>query len=482
MRLINIDKLQAGMQTGQDLYDEYNRLLLGRGATLKSSYVVRLKQMGLSALYVQEADTSDISVPEMIPPAVRARAIQNLANTFQAVTRSLDGMRQLSIDEAHEHVNSKRFLNSIRSTTSNQGFDQIIGDVNALVGQIMNKDVILGLNSIKIHDNYTFQHSIDVTLMGLLLAKKTGWDAERLTAFGIGCLLHDMGKIFIQNDILNKPGRLTDDEFEIMRSHPKLGFDLIRVIAPNLSSLAAHVAYQHHERQDGSGYPRGLKGNPTLGVNEPNTIHDFGAVAAVADIYDAMASNRPYRQGWPIDRVVHLIEELSGSHLNPSVVEIFTKTVAPFPIGTNIRILSGSYVGYEGVVADIEDRNLAHPLVRLLFDAQGNRIDAVQLDLGIEEDIQLESVRDGAPQIEPLGSSKRVSTMLHQAEADRPIHPMIIANKPICTSCGYENEHSARFCSECGSTLPIPGKCLSCDHVNKPSAKFCSECGHRLAG
>ena len=185
---------------------------------------------------------------------------------------------------------------------------------------------------------------------------------------------------------------------------------------------------------------------------------------------------------WIIDRVVHLIEELSGSHLNPSVVEIFTKTVAPFPIGTNIRILSGSYVGYEGVVADIEDRNLAHPLVRLLFDAQGNRIDAVQLDLGIEEDIQLESVREGAPQIEPLGSSKRVSTMLNQAEAERPIHPMIIANKPICTSCGYENEHSARFCSECGSTLPIPGKCLSCDHVNKPSAKFCSECGHRLAG
>lgn len=480
MRLINTNNLEEGMQIGQDLYDEYNRLLLGRGATLKGSYVTRLKQMGLPALYVQEADTSDISVPEMIPPAVRAKAIQNLSNTFQAISQSLEGMRQLSLDEAHQHVHSKRFIDTFKSTTSNQGIDQIVGDVDTLVDQIMNKDVILGLNSIKIHDNYTFQHSIDVTLMGLLLARKIGWEKERLTAFGIGCLLHDVGKIFIQSEILNKPDRLSEKEFEIMKSHPTLGYDLIRTIAPHLSNLISHVAYQHHERQDGSGYPRGIKGNKALDRNEPNTIHDFGAVAAVADIYDAMASDRPYRQGWPADRVVNLIKELSGSHLNPRVVEIFLQTVAPFPIGTNIRIQDGTYAGYEGVVADVEDKDLTHPIIRLLFDPQGNRIDAIQVDLREEEDIQLESVRDGAPQMEPLGSSLKMTTILHQAEADRPIQPIIQTNKPICPSCGYENQTTVKFCNECGTALPIPGKCKSCDHQNKPSAKFCSECGTGL--
>jgi len=480
MRLININNLKEGMQIGQDLYDEYNRLLLGRGAKLKSTYVTRLKEMGLPALYVQEPDTSDISVPEMIPPAARAKAIQNLTNTFQAVSKSLDGMRQLSLDEAQEHVHSKRFIDTFKSTTNNQGIDQIVGDVDTLVSQIMNKDVILGLNSIKIHDNYTFQHSIDVTLMGLLLARKIGWEKERLTAFGIGCLLHDMGKIFIQSEILNKPDRLSEKEFEIMKAHPTLGYDLIRTLAPHLSNLVAHVAYQHHERQDGSGYPRGIKGNNALDRNAPNTIHDFGAVAAVADIYDAMASDRPYRQGWPANKVVNLIQELSGTHLNPRVVEIFLQTVAPFPIGTNIRIQNGTYVGYEGVVADIEDKNLAHPVVRLLFDPQGNRIDAIQLDLHHDKDIQLESVRGDEPLIEPLGSSHKVVSLLNQVEADRPIQPVMLPNNLICPSCKYENQPATKFCNECGTALPILGKCKSCNHQNKPSAKFCSECGQSL--
>jgi HD-GYP domain-containing protein (c-di-GMP phosphodiesterase class II) len=142
--------------------------------------------------------------------------------------------------------------------------------------------------------------------MGLLLAKKLGWDKERLRAFGIGCILHDLGKIFVDKEILTKPGRLSDEEFEKMKAHPTMGYELVRTIAPTLNKLIAHVAYQHHERQDGSGYPRGLMGDNTLGENNPNMIHDFGSICAVADIYDAMASDRPYRHGWPPDRDLDL--------------------------------------------------------------------------------------------------------------------------------------------------------------------------------
>ncbi len=422
---------------GDDIYDEYNRLLLGRGATIKGAYVTRLKRMGLPALYVQDADTSDIQVPKVIPPAARTKALKNLTDTFSAISKSTEDFRQLSMEAAHENIQSKKFMDTFKSLTHNQGIDQLVGDVNTFIDQLMNRDVIVGLNSIKTHDGYTFQHSIDVTIMAVLLARKLGWSEERLRDFGIGCLLHDMGKIFVDAEILNKPDRLSEEEFERMKAHPTMGYELIKTIAPSISYLIPHVAYQHHERQDGSGYPRGLKGDNTLGEHKPNMIHDFGAVAAVADIYDAMASDRPYRSGWPADRIVGLIGDSSGTHLNTRVVDVFLKTVAPYPIGTMVRVLNGAYEGYKGVVADVDDSVLNRPKVRLLFNTEDERIDAVEIDLKEEEEIKVESFREGEITMEPLGSSKGGG-----ASVRREVE---------CSSCGHK--FSGKFCTECGTPV-----------------------------
>ncbi len=290
MRLITLDTLEEGMQAGQDIRDEHDRLLLGRGASIKGAYITRLQKMGMPALYVMEEDTSDITLPDVIKPAARSRAISNLTQTFNAVEKSIEGFTQSSLGEAQEHVRSKRFMDTFKSADRKDGLEQIVGDVDTLIEQLMEKDVVVGLNSIKLHDNYTFQHSIDVTIMAILLARKIGWDKERLKTFGVGCILHDIGKIFIEKTILNKPDRLTEDEYEVMKAHPTMGYDLVKTITPGLGYLIPHVAFQHHERQDGSGYPRGLTGDNTLGKNEKNTIHEFGAVAAVADIYDIRPS------------------------------------------------------------------------------------------------------------------------------------------------------------------------------------------------
>ena len=297
------------MEVGQDIYDEHNRLLLGRGATVRGPYIARLRKMGLPALYVQNDDTKDIVAVDVIAPAARTRAITNLTQTFNAVSQSVDGLRATSLKEAHEQVRSKRFMDTFKSSTKKEGLGQLVGDVDSLIDQLMEKDVIVGLNSIKVHDSYTFQHSIDVSIMGILLARKIGWAKDRLRTFGVGCILHDIGKIFIDKEILTKSGRLTEREYKIMKAHPVMGYQLVKTIAPSLGYLVPHVAFQHHERQDGSG-PRGIKGNNKIGENAPNTIHDFGAVAAVADIYDAMTSDRPYRAGWPPDRVVEMIKGL----------------------------------------------------------------------------------------------------------------------------------------------------------------------------
>jgi HD-GYP domain-containing protein (c-di-GMP phosphodiesterase class II) len=297
-------------------------------------------------------------------------------------------------------------MDTFKTSSKDGGLEQIIGDVDSLIDQLMEKDVIAGLNSIKVHDNYTFQHSIDVSIMGILLARKIGWDKERLKAFGVGCILHDIGKIFIEKEILIKPGKLTDREYKVMKAHPVMGYQLVKTIAPSLGYLAPHVAFQHHERQDGSGYPRGIKGNNKIGANAPNSIHDFGAVAAVADIYDAMTSDRPYRSGWPPDRVVELIKSLSGTHLNSRVVDIFLRTVAPHPVGTCIKMLDGPNEGFEGVVVDVDDHTFDRPQIRLLTDTSGERVEPINIDLREEEDLKIMSIRDGEHDMEPLGSSR----------------------------------------------------------------------------
>ena len=104
--------------------------------------------------------------------------------------------------------------------------------------------------------------------MAVLLAKNLGWSKERLRAFGIGCLLHDLGKIFIDSDILDKPAKLDASEFDRMKAHPLLGYELVKSMLGSSSNLIHHVAYQHHERQDGSGYPRGISGDSILGQNK----------------------------------------------------------------------------------------------------------------------------------------------------------------------------------------------------------------------
>ncbi len=310
MRLINLDNLEEGMEVGQDIYDEHNRPLLGLGASVRGPYISRLRKMGLPALYIQNDDTRDIVALDVIDPAARSRAITSLTQTFNAVTQSVDGLRASSLKEAHELVRAKRFRDTFKSA-SGEGLEQIVGDVAAV------------LKSIKVHDNHTFQHSIDISIMGIRLARKIGWSKDRPKAFGVGCILHDTGKILIEREILTKPGRLSEREFKIMKAHPVMGYKLVKTIAPSLGYLAPNVAFQHHERQGGSSYTRRIQGTNKIGNNAPNTIHDFGAVAAVADIYDAMTSDRPYRPGWPPERVVELIQSLSGSHLSSRVVDIF---------------------------------------------------------------------------------------------------------------------------------------------------------------
>jgi HD-GYP domain-containing protein (c-di-GMP phosphodiesterase class II) len=395
MRLTNIHSVTTGMKLGEPIFGPAGQVLLQRGVCLSGKYITSLREMGFPAVYIDDGETSDIAVPHAIAPETRARVLRNLAEAFDSVSNATDSFRASSRHTAMEHLQSERFAKAVATVARDGGFDRLFDDVNGMLDQLLVHDVLVGMNSIKTHDKYTFQHSIDVTVMGLMLAKKVGWGRARLKEFAIGCILHDIGKIFIDPLILNKPGPLTEEEFRLMKQHPQVGHDLIRAIAPASGFLVPQVALQHHEREDGSGYPRKLHGDGSLGAHQNGGVHEFGALSAVADVYDALTSDRPYRAGWTPERAVQLITSMSGVHFNRQAVRAFVEVVAPFPLCSDVRILRGRYSGHVGVVAEIREDALDRPKVRLLFNPFGKRIDPVEIDLSMEPDVTIVALTVG---------------------------------------------------------------------------------------
>ncbi len=407
MRLVNLDHLHVGMKLAQPLFGKRGRLLLAKGVSLTHRYLTLLRMGGLPAVYIQDDDTSDIQSPDPIEPEVRAKTLTNLSDAFDQVARAGETLRQVPIETLRQHLEEDKFVKTLVAEGAGDALCSLTKDVEILANGLEGHDVLTGLNSIKTHDQYTFMHSLDVAIMGLVLANAAGWEGTKLKTFGVGCLLHDLGKILVEPALLNKVGPLSPDEFDKLKAHPSTGYEIIRAIAPRLGGLVPLVAHQHHERQDGSGYPRGIKGNEKLGAGDPSRIHEFGAVCAVADIYDAMISHRPYRRARPAEEVVNTIAGYSGTHLNADAVKIFLATVTPFPVCSPVKVKNGKYAGYEGIVSEVPKTDFKRPKVRLLYDTERSRMDAVEIDLAVDRDIEIESIKDEKSQLDSLGSPSR---------------------------------------------------------------------------
>jgi HD-GYP domain-containing protein (c-di-GMP phosphodiesterase class II) len=375
-----------------------------------------------------------------------------MSNAFDAVARLAADNRRSAGRSAGESFGATNHASKALLAETARTIAAIAKQGDQLVDMLDRQEVILGLNSLKSHDNYTFQHSIDVAIAAILLARRIRWDAERVRAFGIGCLLHDIGKVFIDAAILNKPGRLTDAEAEIVRAHRLLGYNLIKTTAPALGLLVPQVALQHHERQDGLGYPRQLRGLNRLGnggrsPGEPRwtpgnskpaaLMHDFGSLSAVADVYDALSSDRPYRAGYHPSRTLDAIADMSGTHLNSEAVDVLRRVIPPFPVCSEVRVVNGRYAGYTGIVASVPERDITHPVVRVLNDASGARVDAAEVNLAVDRDVRLAPVGEAVD----LASNRK-------AGGPAPAQTSFSSNCP--------NNVAARWAGARASGAPLP--------------------------
>lgn len=231
---------------------------------------------------------------------------------------------------------------------------QLVEEINASV--LRNPGALVSIARLKRADDYTYMHSVAVCGLMLALAQQLHLDQQQARTAGLAGLLHDVGKMAIPLELLNKPGKLTDAEFALIKRHPEAGYKMLAE-GNDAADAALDVCLHHHEKMDGSGYPSRLGGE---------RISVYAKMASVCDVYDAITSDRPYKKGWDPAEAVRRMAEWSNGHFEDSVFQAFVRAVGIYPAGTLVRLKSGRI----GVVIDQSGQSLLTPKVKVFFSTR----------------------------------------------------------------------------------------------------------------
>lgn len=346
MRLVSIKSIGEGEKLGKAIYNDNGQILLHRGAILTKRVLGRLNELGIPIVYIQDERTKDIEHSDMIKEETKQRAIQTIKSEFTSIA---DDMR-LNKTFSGEHLS--------------KGFSQV---VHAILDDLkLNQHVLSVLSDVIVYDDYVFTHSLNVTVYTLGIAIELNYNEKQMMEIGLGAILHDVGKMVVPLAVLQKPGRLSTDEFKEIQAHAQAGFDVLRKL-PNIPLLAAHCAFQHHERLDGSGYPQGLKGD---------SIHEYAKIIAIADVFDAVTSSRVYRKPMLPHEALELLYSGVENQFDKSLVEAFRRTIAMYPVGLTVT-LSDDRVA---IVVKQNKELSTHPVVRVIKE-NGVEVDPYDIDL-----------------------------------------------------------------------------------------------------
>jgi len=249
---------------------------------------------------------------------------------------------------------------------SGEAANELVDEISSSV--MRNPGALISLARLKTADDYTYMHSVAVCALMVALAGRLGLDEKQTREAGMSGLLHDLGKALMPMEVLNKPGKLTDEEFRIIKSHPVEGHRLL-VEGGTVGAVPLDVCLHHHEKIDGSGYPHRLTGE---------SISMFAKMGAVCDVYDAITSNRPYKAGWDPAESIRKMTEWCNGHFDTRIFQAFVKSIGIYPVGSLVRLASGRLA----VVVE-QSESLLTPRIKVFFSTKSQTyIPPEVIDLG----------------------------------------------------------------------------------------------------
>lgn len=336
---VSVNDCIPGMQIAENVFNEYGAVVVAED-TILDEYIIS-KIIGLGLIKIKVIDYNDDMIVVSGTELFRAQYNENI-NTIKSILHDISTGKEIDTSRV------------------NQATDSIITRINE------NRDIVTCINEMREADEYLYTHSINVSLLAMLIGKWLKYDYYSIKSLVSAGFLHDIGKSKISQDILNKPGTLSKDEFEEIKKHSVYGFKAAEAL-PGLSEDILKGILMHHEREDGSGYPFGLKGEQ---------IHDFAKIIAVADIYDAMTSNRCYRNmTCPFEVLEHMERDSFGT-LDHRVVSVFLKNIASYYMGDFVKLSTGDI----GEVVYINPYNVSKPIIRS---------DDIYIDLANEKHVKI---------------------------------------------------------------------------------------------
>ncbi len=313
MRYIPIERVKPGMMLAQSIFDDSDRVLIGAYVELTKDYIEKLAARGYPGVYIEDELSKDIEIQDAISRQLRNSAVKSLKEC---------------------------------------NIDQTMSIAGAIVEELMNKKTIsLDLVDLRSFDEYTYRHSVNVAVLATVVGMGMGLTTKELVNLCAAAIFHDLGKLGIAEEILNKPGRLTEEEFTVMKHHPVLSYELIKT-KWNISSTTKKAVLSHHENEDGSGYPNGL---------EREEIHLFAKIIHVVDVYDALTTRRPYKKPYSPAEAMEYLMGGCGILFDQKVVKIFMRRVPLYQKGTAVALSTGDIA----IIVENHRKNNMRPVVRL---------------------------------------------------------------------------------------------------------------------
>lgn len=380
VRKVEISKLEEGMILGSPVVDSTGIIeLLSRGSILTKRHIELIRRLDIQFLDILDSVDEEIepvnlnldnlkheaekngdkfdvdklsTVLEEIEHQVYPPSPRNIVNRNMEVN-VLTGEGNVPIDVKHEKAinDSREIFEKIRNN-GELDLDHIRSNVEELLpDMIRNNDVLMRLNQLKKVDDYTFQHSLRVSILAAMIGKWLGYSQLEILELGEAALLYDIGKMSIPEFVLRKNTAVTPDEYELIKKHPQFGYSIL-LKTPGVTANMKYAALHHHERMDGSGYPLRLKAGQ---------IHEFAKIIMVCDVFDAMISDRPYKKGiCPLLAADYLLWS-SGKLFDGEVCYVFVKKLSEYFVGKDVRLSNG----LEGRIVYVDENYPTRPIVQV---------------------------------------------------------------------------------------------------------------------